>query len=111
MMETVYLIGGSGFIGKHLARVLSKEYKITVFDKFIDRDYFNNYPDVDTYCLDLLHYAPPDCPSDNDTQHHMLLLHHLHAPCQAVAHRLKYQATYPFRLYRGAKSSFDYYRR
>ncbi len=60
MMETVYLIGGSGFIGKHLARVLSKEYKITVFDKFIDRDYFNNYPDVDTYCLDLIEEKIPE---------------------------------------------------
>lgn len=59
-METVYLIGGSGFIGKHLARVLSKEYKITVFDKFIDRDYFNNYPDVDTYCLDLIEDKIPE---------------------------------------------------
>lgn len=60
MMETIYLIGGSGFIGKHLARVLSKEYKITVFDKFIDRDYFNNYPDVDTHCLDLIEEKIPE---------------------------------------------------
>ncbi len=59
-METIYLIGGSGFIGKHLVRILSKEYKITVFDKFIDREYFNGYPNVDTCCLDLIEEKIPE---------------------------------------------------
>ena len=34
--ETLYLIGGSGFIGKNLVRCLSPFYGITVFDKYID---------------------------------------------------------------------------
>ena len=60
MMETIYLIGGSGFIGKHLVRILSREYKITVFDKFIDDSYFNGYPTVDICCLDLITEKIPE---------------------------------------------------
>lgn len=43
MMETLYLIGGSGFIGKNLVRILNSSYEITVFDKFIDADFFSEY--------------------------------------------------------------------
>lgn len=60
MMETIFLIGGSGFIGKHLVRVLSKEYKVTVFDKYIDKVYFSGYPMVDTCELDLIESKIPD---------------------------------------------------
>lgn len=60
MMETIYLIGGSGFIGKHLVRILSKEYKITVFDKFIDGEYFKSYTNVDTCHLDLIEEKIPE---------------------------------------------------
>ena len=35
-METVFLIGGSGFIGKNLVEHLVKNYHVTVVDKFID---------------------------------------------------------------------------
>lgn len=58
--SSIYIIGGSGFIGKHLVRVLSKEYKVTVFDKYIDKVYFSGYPMVDTCELDLIESKIPD---------------------------------------------------
>lgn len=51
--ETLYLIGGSGFIGKNLVRCLSPYYQITVFDRFIDKQYFIHYPQVETVLMDL----------------------------------------------------------
>lgn len=54
MKETLYLIGGSGFIGKNLVRLLSDEYEITVFDKFIDDSFFYRYPGVKTVKMDLV---------------------------------------------------------
>lgn len=65
-MEKVYLIGGSGFIGKNLAKRLSQEYEVTVFDKFIDEEFFGNHPEIRTVCLDLIEekipakYCTPD---------------------------------------------------
>lgn len=53
MKETLYLIGGSGFIGKNLVRLLSHSYSITVFDKYIDTSFFSRYPDIQTVILDL----------------------------------------------------------
>ena len=32
-MEKIFLIGGSGFIGKNLVRCLSPYYQISIFDK------------------------------------------------------------------------------
>ena len=43
-METVFLIGGSGFIGKNLAQYLSQKYHVHVFDKYIDQPFFTSYP-------------------------------------------------------------------
>ena len=40
--KSLFLIGGGGFIGKNLVRCLSDNYEITVYDKYIDYDYFNN---------------------------------------------------------------------
>ena len=54
MKETLYLVGGSGFIGKNLVRLLSDEYEITIFDKFIDDSFFNHYPGVNTVKMDLV---------------------------------------------------------
>lgn len=56
MMEgkSLFLIGGSGFIGKNLVRCLSPYYQISVFDKYIDGDFFAGYPSVNTYQLDLV---------------------------------------------------------
>lgn len=52
-MQTLFLIGGSGFIGKHLARHLCGRYQIWVYDKYIDHAYFASYPSIRTFELDL----------------------------------------------------------
>ena len=54
MKENVYIIGGSGFIGKHLAIFLSDYYDVTVFDKKIDSNYFLNFPQIKTNELDVV---------------------------------------------------------
>lgn len=53
-MEKIYLIGGSGFIGKNLASYLCKNYEVSVFDKYIDSEYFSRYPLIKTYLIDLV---------------------------------------------------------
>lgn len=53
MKECLFLIGGSGFIGKNLVRCLHKQYTISVYDKFIDTEYFSHYPDVKTNKIEL----------------------------------------------------------
>lgn len=53
MKKLLYLIGGSGFIGKNLIEVLEDKYQITVFDKFIDETFFKNHPSVKTCKLEL----------------------------------------------------------
>lgn len=58
-MNTLYIIGGSGFIGKNLVRCLSPFYSITVYDKYIDRVFFASYPDVETHILDLVREKLP----------------------------------------------------
>lgn len=52
-LEQVYLIGGNGFIGKHLAAGLMSQYRVTVFDRFIDIDYFNKMPKINTCRIDV----------------------------------------------------------
>jgi len=65
-METVFLIGGSGFIGKNLVEHLVKNYHVTVVDKFIDDAFFAKHPEVETIKMDLVEeriseqYATPD---------------------------------------------------
>ncbi len=54
MVESVYIIGGSGFIGKHLSVYLSKSYQVTIFDKWIDKEYFSKYPDIKCEVLDVI---------------------------------------------------------
>lgn len=51
--EKLFLVGGSGFIGKNLVRCLSPYYQITVFDKYIDTAYFATYPEVESVAMDL----------------------------------------------------------
>lgn len=46
MLDRLYIIGGSGFIGKNMVRCLYDRYEISVFDKFIDEAYFAAYPNV-----------------------------------------------------------------
>lgn len=53
MKESLFLIGGSGFIGKNLVRCLHEQYAISVYDKFIDKEYFSHYPDVKTNLIEL----------------------------------------------------------
>lgn len=41
--EEIYIIGGSGFIGKNLSKYLSDNgYRITIFDKYVDNEFFRN---------------------------------------------------------------------
>lgn len=60
MKENLYLIGGSGFIGKNIVRCLHEVYNITVFDKYIDEKYFNQYPQIKTVLLNLSTDLIPD---------------------------------------------------
>lgn len=53
MKERLFLIGGSGFIGKNLVRCLHEQYAISIYDKFIDKEYFSHYPDVKTNLIEL----------------------------------------------------------
>lgn len=54
MKETIFLIGGSGFIGKNIVRNLYTQYQIHVFDQYIDRVFFENYPQVEVTELNLV---------------------------------------------------------
>lgn len=56
MKERLFLIGGSGFIGKNLVRCLHEQYSISVYDKFIDKEFFSHYPDVKTDLIELDKY-------------------------------------------------------
>lgn len=65
-MESIFIIGGAGFIGKNLVEFLSGKYKVTVVDIFIDDAFFKNYPLVETIKMDLVEerisdgYPTPD---------------------------------------------------
>jgi nucleoside-diphosphate-sugar epimerase len=57
--ENVYIIGGSGFIGSHTAKLLiEKEYKVNILDiKYPDRNVYDikkiNYINTYTHALNL----------------------------------------------------------
>ncbi len=53
MLDKLYIIGGSGFVGKNMVRILHEKYAIFVFDKYIDEAYFANYPDVACHKMEL----------------------------------------------------------
>lgn len=53
MLDRLYIIGGSGFVGKNMVRILNDRYAISVFDKYIDKEYFATYPDVACYTMEL----------------------------------------------------------
>lgn len=59
-MNTVYIIGGSGFLGKNLVSYLDGKYKVIVFDKYIDSVFFVKYPSIETVQLDLVESKIPD---------------------------------------------------
>ena len=62
-MEKVFLIGGSGFIGKNLVNQFRENYEVHVIDKFIDERFFSERPDVKTLKMDLVEeQVPADYP-------------------------------------------------
>ena len=64
--EKLYIIGGSGFVGKNMVRCLHETYAISVFDKYIDKEYFASFPDVQCYQIELdKEQISPDIPSPN----------------------------------------------
>ncbi len=58
-MERIFLIGGSGFIGKNLVDQFMKEYEVHVIDKFIDEQFFAERPEVNTLKMDLVEEKVP----------------------------------------------------
>ena len=52
-MEKMYIIGGSGFIGKNLVEYFLESYDITVVDKYIDDGFFCRHPQVRTLRIEL----------------------------------------------------------
>lgn len=65
-MERLFLIGGSGFIGKNIVENLYRGYDIVVFDRSIDKEYFEQYTMVEKYEINLIedsidkNIEPPD---------------------------------------------------
>ena len=53
-METLYIIGGSGFIGKNMVKYYYGNFDIVVVDKYIDKEFFSTYPKVHTIEMDLV---------------------------------------------------------
>ena len=59
-MERIFLIGGSGFIGKNFTDLYESKYEIHIFDRYIDEEFFSHYPSVKTVLMDLVDGAIPD---------------------------------------------------
>ncbi len=64
--EILYIIGGSGFIGKNMVRCYYNSFEIFVFDKYIDNEYFLSYPDVKTIEIDLVENKLPETSESPD---------------------------------------------
>ncbi|MEA4935672.1 MAG: NAD(P)-dependent oxidoreductase [Paludibacter sp.] len=60
MKELVYILGGSGFIGKHLSSYLMQDYQVVVFDQWIDAAFFAQKPLITTHSMDLIASKIPD---------------------------------------------------
>lgn len=65
-MERIFLIGGSGFVGKNLVNQFRKEYEVHIIDKYIDEEFFSKIPEIKILKMDLvneqipLNYPSPD---------------------------------------------------
>lgn len=70
-MERIYLIGGSGFIGKNLVEHLISNYELTIVDKFIDDTFFSSLPQVKILKMDLVEQK---IPADYPTPHFIINL-------------------------------------
>ncbi|MBR1783332.1 MAG: NAD(P)-dependent oxidoreductase [Bacteroidales bacterium] len=46
MRQRIFIIGGSGFVGKNMVRFLHTKYDLYVYDRFVDADFFALFPDV-----------------------------------------------------------------
>lgn len=66
MKKTIFLIGGSGFIGKNIIRNLYDQYQIHVFDKYIDHVFFDSYPQVKVSELNLVQDKIPESVASPD---------------------------------------------
>lgn len=66
-MKNIFLVGGSGFIGKNLAAYLCNHYDVFIFDKYIDNAFFSDYPQIRTCKMNLVEeripseMEEPDC--------------------------------------------------
>ena len=58
-MEKIFLIGGSGFIGKNLVNQFRNNYEVHVIDKYIDEQFFSERPEVKTMKMDLVEEQVP----------------------------------------------------
>lgn len=59
-MERIFLIGGSGFIGKNLVNQFMKKYEVHVIDKFIDEQFFAERTEVKILKKDLVEEKVPE---------------------------------------------------
>ena len=58
-MEKIFLIGGSGFIGKNLVNQFRNNYEVHVIDKYIDEQFFSERLEVKTMKMDLVEEQVP----------------------------------------------------
>lgn len=52
-MESIALIGGSGFVGKNLCKGLRGKFQISVIDQKLDAPFFSQMSDVRAYEVDI----------------------------------------------------------
>lgn len=66
MKRIIFIIGGSGFIGKNIIHNLYTQYQIYVFDKYIDHAFFEAYPQVKVSELNLVQDKIPESVASPD---------------------------------------------